>query len=427
MGAAAGQPSRSSLDSGFSGSRGPGGNPSAGGPVDIGAPAPPSTPARPAAPSTSPSRAPTAVRPDNVDPHTFWTQHFKASTAVGTTDLWLNVAALGRDKKFTEIQEVLRAYLETHGRDAEPWMYELLAVTLELNGRPREQVQTALGYAADLAVKARHPFDLTRVADSLHLQGMDDRAGQLLDLAASIDPGQARPLIMSVNLALATRDPARMGDAAERLLALGWPGTDETWRVELRKQVEDLAAVLQTDGQPEKAQALLDRLAAAEPRDLVLHLRWQGDADLDLLVSEPLGAETSVLRPRSVFGGAILANGYGKRSEETYVCPRGFDGTYKVRVQTVYSDDKDPAHDVTLEAITHEGSDHPETHTYPIDLAATSAPPIEITLKGGRRTTVLPYQGAPEEPVSLRPGSSAPTPNRPSAPTPAGAADALRP
>jgi hypothetical protein len=188
-------------------------------------------------------------------------------------------------------------------------MYELMAVTLEINGRSKEQVQKSLGYAADLAVKARHPFDLTRVADSLHLAGLDRRAGELIDLAASIDPGQARPLIMSVNLAQSLNDPGRMADAAERLLSLGWPGTDETWRAELRKQVEELAAKLQTAGRAEEAQTLLDRLAAAEPRDVVLRLQWQGDADLDLFVTEPLGAEASVLRPRTVFGGAILANG----------------------------------------------------------------------------------------------------------------------
>jgi hypothetical protein len=84
---------------------------------------------------------------------------------------------------------------------------------------------------------------------------------------------------------------------------------------------------------------------------------------------------------------------------------------------------------VTIEAILHEGTDHAESRTIPIDLASTA--PVEMALSGGRRKEVLPYQGTPVEPMTVRAGDAkTPRPGgKPVAPvpTPAGAADALRP
>ena len=182
----------------------------------------------------------------------FWTSYFQKNEA-DSTSLWLILSSLRREQKLAEIEEVVRGFLSSHGEQAQPWMYELLAVAFELNKRPDAQIRSALGYAADLAVRGRQPHDLTRVADSLHLRGMDDRAGQLLDLAAEIDPSNPRPLLMSINLAGATKDPRRMGDTLSRLLALGWPGNDAQWRAEARKMAEDLATALNQENRQDQA------------------------------------------------------------------------------------------------------------------------------------------------------------------------------
>lgn len=345
-----------------------------------------------------------------------------------SSDLWLNLSALRRDQKFDEVQEVIRSFLAIHGKKAEPWMYELLSVAMEMNHRPPEQFKAALGFAADLAVQHRQPYDLTRVADSLHLHGLDTRAAELLDLAAEIDPGSPRPLIMSMNLAREMLDAKRMGEAVDRFLALGWPGQDDAWRAETHRQVEDLAKALREKGRSEEAQALLERLPEAETRDLVIRLKWTGDADLDLVVQEPLGATARVLQARTVFGGAIVANGYGKHPLEVYSAPRAFPGVYKVDIETIYNDEKSPAQEVTLEYVLHEGTPEEKVEAVPIDLGSTS--PITIVLDRGRRTEVLPYQ-APASPTSaVGPESAgtekAPRPTPPSI-TPGQAADALRP
>ena len=60
--------------------------------------------------------------------------------------------------------------------------------------------------------------------------------------------------------------------------------------------------------------------------------------------------------PRTVFGGSIIKNGYGNHPEEVYVCPRGFDGDYTVRIATIYTNPEKPPTRLTLETITHEGT-----------------------------------------------------------------------
>ena len=54
---------------------------------------------------------------------------------------------------------------------------------------------------------------------------------------------------------------------------------------------------------------------------MFVRLTWDGDADFDLIVDEPLGATASYQTPRTVFGGSMIKNGYGSHPEEVYVCP----------------------------------------------------------------------------------------------------------
>lgn len=369
-------------------------------------------------------------RAENVSPSRYWSDVFTQHPEAQAADLLGIVAELRRQEKYADVQAAVSAFLSHCVKDPEPWLYELLAVSIELNKGKPEDVRKALGYAADQALRSQRPHDLTRVADALAIHEMYDRCGPLLDRATELDPGFATPLLMSVGLAQRTNDPKRMADTADRLLALGWPGTDAFYRAELRRQVEELAKKLREEGRDPEAKTLLDRLTAAEPRDVLIRLTWSGDADLDLAVEEPLGAVAKVANPRTVFGGAILANGYGKHPEELYACPRGFNGTYTVKVDTIYNDDKNPAKGIQIEVITHEGTDREASKTYPF--ALDSPTPVTFTLEGGRRTTVLPYQTLPVPPVAVspapgeKPPAAAPTPRPRPSQTPANAADALR-
>ena len=114
-------------------------------------------------------------------------------------------------------------------------MYDALALAVKENGGKKEDVKKYMGYAADMAVKSRNPNHLISVADMLYVNGYFDRVGALVDQAAALVPHRAIPLVMSINLADKTKDPKRMADAIDKLLALGWPGQDEHVRRDARE------------------------------------------------------------------------------------------------------------------------------------------------------------------------------------------------
>jgi hypothetical protein len=361
--------------------------------------------------------------------------HYKARDAT-PAQLMVDIDFLRKEKRFPEIEQAIQAYLRYHSKKAEPWMYLLLATAFEVDGRGDAKVREAVGWAGFLARRSGDPFTMIEVADVMLLRDAYEialpggrepvSAGQLLDLAWEKAPYRAEPILLSILLAEETEDAERLITSVERLLALGWPGMDETWRTEAGKKVEALADKLQAAGKAEQASSLRDRLAKALQRDLFVRLTWAGDAGLDLVVDEPLGATAEVLAPRTVFGGSIVKSGRGKHPESVYVCPRGFDGEYKIRVESLYNSKEDPAKEVTLEVITHEGTPEERRRTFPVDLA--KGEPVAIRLEGGHRTEVLPFS-APTRlvvvPEALRsPGASSPGQGEAVTVPPPGAAEA---
>jgi hypothetical protein len=187
-----------------------------------------------------------------------------------------------------------------------------------------------------------------------------------------------------------------MADSVEKLLSLGWPGADERIRRDAHRVVETLAKTLREEGRESDAEALTGRLAESEARDLYVRLSWVGDAGLGLTVDEPLGATAKYAAPRTVFGGSIIKDGYGKHPEAVYVCPRAFDGDYTIRVDPFYNNPDKPALEATLEVITHEGTSRERKQTHTIALNAKAPTPVVVHLEGGRRKDVLPFVAPPQ-------------------------------
>jgi hypothetical protein len=360
---------------------------------------------------------------------TFYKQNDEAPV-----DLMIRLTSLRERKRFKDVEYALKAYLKYRGKNATANMYELLAVAIALNGKKegkdvRGEIASALAWAALLAKRGEDPKQMTHVADLLNVHGYTEIAavdargnkyrttiGELLDQATSKRPDWAEPLVMLFSLALKQKDADRYAATAEKMLALGWPDVDETWRAEIRRKAEGLAKTLREEGHADEADMLLKRVTAAEARDLVLRLSWKGDAGLDLVVEEPLGAKASVLTPRTVFGGAVVRSGRGKSPESVYVCPRAFDGDYKVRVETFYNDEKNPVREATLEIITHEGTPQEKIETRTIGVYKPA--PAVVHLAGGHRTEVLPFQAPPVLRIVRDPAKASNTAEAPAAPKP---------
>ena len=338
------------------------------------------------------------------DPFKFWDQHFATVKNESPLTLFQLVSVLIKSEKFNDVEAAIKGYLHYHGKEAEPWMYIWLAECITARKGSDKELRQTLGFAAFLAKRTRNPNDLVRVADVMVLRnfydsvgdpGYESNIGELVDMAAEKVPANAVPPMMSINLATKLKDPKRMGDAAERLLALGWPGIDDKIRSDVKEQVKNLADALRVDSRSEDAEALMNRLGESEARDVYVKLTWKGEADIDLAVAEPLGATAKYANPRTVFGGAIVKNGYGKHPEEVYVCPRGFDGDYAITVEKIVDYDKEkPVNEATLEVILHEGTAEEKRETHKIDL--TKPQPVVVRLAKGRRKDVLPMLIQPD-------------------------------
>lgn len=332
----------------------------------------------------------------------YWKNYYRTHQE-SSKDLKEKITLLNLTKKSQDVEAIIRAYLTYHSKDAEPWMYEALALAIKMNKGSENDFKTSLGFAADLAERSHNPNHLVSVADVMLVHGEYARVGKLLDEAAAKIPHRSEPLIMMINLAQKTKDPERMAKAVEQILALGWPGFDERIRRESRQQVETLAKSLREEGRSAEAETLLTRVTEAEYRDVFVRLTWTGDASLGLMVEEPLGATARDIMPRTVFGGAIIKEGYGQKPESLYVCPRGFDGDYTIRIETIYNNPEKPALEATLEIITHEGTADEKKETKTIRLKKTPDP-VVVSLKGGHRKTAMPFL-APPMPPALAPGA----------------------
>jgi hypothetical protein len=331
----------------------------------------------------------------NVNPIAFYQSYYRSrdQERVNPEKLRQMLASLNRLRKPREVHAAILGYLKNipyHRVPAEPWMYEALALAIEMNQGAAADVKKALNYAADVAQGTHNPNHLISIADLLFRKGYPDRVGALLDEAMPKVPHRVEPIEMSINLAQKTKDPARMANAVERLLSLGWPGNDEYLRVEAGQQVDRMVKQLRDENKAAEADVLEKKLQESSSRDMFVRLSWDGYADYDLSVDEPLGVTASFAMPRTVFGGALIKNGYGAHPEEIYVCPRGFNGKYTIRVSKIWSDPKRPVTKLTLEVITHEGTSQQTKQTRNLKPDANN-PPTEVTLSEGRRKVVLPF------------------------------------
>ncbi len=323
---------------------------------------------------------------------------YKSFPDVSEPQFALDIGYLRGKKDWLGIERATNAYLKHHNKHAAPWMYGELATAMEINKRDPALIKTSFGYYASLASKTSDPVALIAASDALLTHkyyeitlpnGRKIRLADLLDQAMKAAPHLPQPILMSLLMAEQLMDVKRFGDSAETLLSLGWPGMDETWRTGVQNRFALFSKKLRENDRPSDAKDLLNRLPDIESRDIVVRLAWKGDAMLELVVDEPLGATADHFNPRTVFGGALVKEGRGKDQEAIYVCPRGFDGTYVIHVNVLYNDVVKPVKIAKLEIVTHEGT--PSEKAVYKTLSTANLEPIRITLTGGRRKTVLPY------------------------------------
>ena len=150
---------------------------------------------------------------------------------------------------------------------------------------------------------------------------------------------------------------------------------------------------LRKTGKRDEAAAYQRRLDEALVRDCLVRISWTGNADVDLLVEEPSGTICSLRSPRTTGGGVMLNDTYARFDKpgsneftETYVCSKGFSGSYRVLLRRIWGDIT--AGKVTVDIYRQFRTNRVEHQRKQIPVGDRDAV-VEFKLDAGRRTEPL--------------------------------------
>jgi hypothetical protein len=216
----------------------------------------------------------------------------------------------------------------------QPWMYEVLAISMELAKRPKADIERVLLSRSDFTAAIVPEMMLS--AAYLKRMGFDERALAMYQQAARLAPARPEPYLRGLQIARELNDANGVAWGAVGVLTNVWlPGYEAHHR-----EAEGIAAAVEESlrqaGKTAEADALKQSMIVAHQRDLVLTMSWSGNADLDFSVEEPNGGICSIENPFTTAGGAYTHDGYGPKAEnchEEYVCASGLPGDYLVRVR----------------------------------------------------------------------------------------------
>lgn len=265
------------------------------------------------------------------DPAEIWDKFFKTyRPAPQVLATW--VGKLHAEKQYKQVVACLQAAL-IHGQ-AQPWMYEVLALSMELEGAPKTEVERVLLSlsdfgGADYSTMMYSGAYLTRF-------GRKSAALKLYQQASRGFPERPEPYTLGLKLARELNQPDDVEWAVSGILLHSWGPDYATQHRDAENALREQIRLARNKGDSQIATRLEEALASAKSCDLKIRLDWNGAADLDMQVEEPGGMICSVESPQTPGGGIFLHDGVGpdtKNAYEFYVCPRGVPGPYRVTVK----------------------------------------------------------------------------------------------
>jgi hypothetical protein len=269
-----------------------------------------------------------------------------------------------------------------------PWMYEALTLAMQAQEAPAEELERALMSAVDLSSREE---DILLAAIYLTRAGLDARALKVLQEASDLNPLRPEPYVQGLEIARRLNDPAAIRWATTNILRQAWPAEQRHIQQDAVRTAEATMAEL-TKTDPAAADEFRTALTKALSRDAQVTISWTGDADIDLLVEEPSGTVCSLKNLRTSSGGVLLGDSFSDETKkeslvsETYVCPEGFTGQYRVLVRRIWGQvagDK-----VTVDLYLHRNTPQEEHIRRQIPLSDKDAM-ILFQVADGRRTEPL--------------------------------------
>lgn len=280
---------------------------------------------------------------------------------------------------------------------AQPWMYELLAISMEYEKYPEDEIERV---ALSLTDFGEVDFGSLMYSGAL-LTGFKRPAAafNLYRQASRMLPERPEPYVMGLNLARDTKSTEDIRWAASGILQNCWTRDYEIKHASAMDAVNDQARTLRADGDTDQLQTLMQSVRDAQIRDVMIEVTWTGKGDLDLYVEEPRGTICSFENPETRGGGIHLHDGCGPDKSncyERYVCPLGVSGTYRLQIKKAWGDVT--ANRCRLKVTTHMHTPDQKTIEQTLVLKSDEAS-FTFDLDNGRRTQ-------PREGVSFMPNNN---------------------
>jgi hypothetical protein len=266
-------------------------------------------------------------------PNEAWYRRFQQKT-FPPKDLIRMVGSLHAAERHDENVALMTAAI-TLGQ-SQPWMYDVLPLSMKLAGRPQHEIERAL--------TSRIDFTTTNIESLLHsaarMSALDGKelALELYQQAAWLDPTHPIPYAMAMNLARKAKDVDATEWACTGILTHVWTKDFQKRHDAARDAAADTVQELFKAGKMERLKTFKAAMTQAERRDLLIKVEWSGNGDLDLRIKEPLGTTCSVGQTKTASGGLHIHDGFGPRREncyEEYICVEAASGTYELQIEHV--------------------------------------------------------------------------------------------
>jgi len=291
------------------------------------------------------------------------------------------VAELFENRKYEDVivcleQAILHSQIQ-------PWMYQVLAETMRVVGRPKSQIERVLLSSQDVILN--DPRSMMHLAAYLVRFDRFDRALELYRQAAALDPSRPEPYVLALELATRTKNYNAIAWSAPEVLTFSWV----KGREKLNRLAEESAAIaesaLMKSGDFSRAFELRAEMQKARRLDLVVRLEWSGQGDLDLQIREPGGTVCTSANTLTPAGGIFVHDGFGPIQDhcyEEYLCPQGLPGEYRAMVKHVSGDIVGKRARITI--TRDRGTPNEESFTETIFIGPTDQS-VRFSLSQGRR------------------------------------------
>lgn len=325
------------------------------------------------------------------DPESYFTDLLgKASFDPGV--IIASVDFLAKAGEFKYAVEVLKAALRS-GLIAEAWAHEALALALEGSNGAGEEVERARVSGIDL--EPRNAQAYLKASKAL-ANGDLDRALKFCRAAAAIEPNLPDPYINALAFAAdgkATLDARDSIFFSGKLLERDWAIDAADYHLRAREHLKGMATKLAAQNKMDDARKIQEVLDNEKRRDIVIRMRWQGPADLDLKVREPIGTVCSSMNKLTSGGGVLVCDEFTQKDDarsETYSAAESFDGSFEISVDAVWGHPL--GEKVLIEVIRHQGTPQQEVQLHnlvlPSDPKAPRKVKMSLSFDGGRRKSL---------------------------------------